>query len=123
EEGPGAGNDGASADRVISRAAFGTVRLGQCVRAVQGVIEAAPAGIGGVQRVALVGNGNHKLRAGLFGDFRIDVLGGDAYVLGLGQEIADALQEGAVAGLVADGAGVGTVPGVDFRLQTVAFGQ
>lgn len=44
-------------------------------------------------------------------------------MLGLGQQVADAFQEGAVRILVADRAGVGAVPAVDFGLQAVAFGQ
>jgi hypothetical protein len=97
--------------------------LGDGVGAVQRVVQAAPARVGGVQRVARVQDGHHQLRAGLHGQLGVHVPGGD---LDLGRhrhQVADAFQEGAVGAHVLDRAGVGLVPGVQLGLQAVALGQ
>lgn len=41
----------------------------------------------------------------------------------MGQQVADAFQKLAVGGRIGDGAGMGAMPGVEFGLQAIAFGQ
>lgn len=119
----GAGDDGAAAGLIEAFAALGAVGIRDRVCAVERVIQAAPAGVGRVQGVARVADGDDELGAGDAGDFRIDVAGLDREGGGLGQEVADFAQERLVCGLVGGGGGVGLVPGVDLRLQRVAVGE
>lgn len=49
---PGEGDDFRAAHRVVAGAALGTVRLWYGVGAVEGVVEASPAGVGGIQSMA-----------------------------------------------------------------------
>ncbi|MNQ39574.1 hypothetical protein D3C85_531990 [compost metagenome] len=115
-------NDRGAALGVVALAGVAR-RGGNGVGAVEGVVQAAPARIRGVQGVAGVRHRHDQLRAGLLRDFGIDVIGGGLHAGGLGQQVADALQKLAVGGRVGNGAGVGAVPGVQFGLQAVAFGQ
>ena len=122
KEGAGARDHGAAALGVVALAVVaGRGRNG--VGAVQRVVQAAPAGVGGIERVARIGDRHHQLRTGLLRDLGIDVFGGGAHLGGLRQQVADILQELAVGGRVGDGAGMRAVPGVQLGLQAVAFGQ
>ena len=80
------------------------------VGAVKRVVKAAPAGIGGVERVARVGDGHHQLRTADLGDLGIEPLGLDGEVLGLGLEVADLLEEGFIAFGIGRHGPVGLVP-------------
>ena len=93
------------------------------VGAVQRIIQAAPARIGRVQRVAGVGHRHHELRPGDRGDLRIDVFGGDADRLRLGHQVANVAQECLIGGRVERLTAMRQVPGVDRRLQRVALVQ
>ena len=53
-----------AARRVVAAAARRALRLGHRVGAVERVVEAAPAGVGRIERIAGVGHGNDELRAG-----------------------------------------------------------
>ena len=120
QEALGPGDDLIAASRVVA-AALGLAADG--VGAVQGVIQAAPAGVGGVERVAGVHDGHDQLRAGHLGDGVIDVGGVDGEVGAFGHQIADLGQEGLVGGHVLDGTGVGAVPVVELLLDVVTLGQ
>ena len=120
QEALGPGDDLIAASRVVA-AALGQAADG--VGAVQGVIQAAPAGVGGVERVAGVHDGHDQLRAGHLGDGVIDVGGVDGEVGAFGHQIADLGQEGLVGGHVLDGAGMGAVPVVELLLDVVALDQ
>src|SRR6185312_13295050 len=63
------------------------------VGAVEGVVQRTPARIRRVQRIAGVGEGNDELRAADLADLLVDVGGLDLFGRGLGEEIADLLQE------------------------------
>src|SRR3546814_3715403 len=52
---------------------FRSRRAGQRVRAVERVVQAAPARIGGVQQEAGVEDGDDQLRSGQAGDFIVDI--------------------------------------------------
>jgi hypothetical protein len=95
----------------------------RAVGAVEGVIEAAPAGVGGVQREAAVGHRHDELRPGHLGDLGVDVLGADLEGGRLGKQVADLAQEGGFLGHVQRLAAALAPPGVDLRLQVVAAGQ
>ena len=123
EEVAGEGNDLLATLGVVALATLGAIGVGDGIGAVQGIVQAAPARVGGVERVAAIHDRHHQLRAGLHGQFVIDIRGGDLHVGGLRHQIADLLQELAVGCHVADRAGVGLVPGVEFGLETVTLGQ
>ena len=95
----------------------------QRIGAVEGVVQAAPAGIGGVERIAGVHHRHHQLRAGYLRDGIVHVGGVDGKIRPLRHQIADVRQKGPVGGHVGDGTGVGAVPGVDLLLDFVPFGQ
>ena len=118
----GAGDHGGAAHGVEALAAGGAAGLGQGVGAVERVVQAAPAGVGGVQGVAGVHHGHDELRAGDGGDFRIDAGCVDLKRFGLGQQVADAAEELGVGGGVVGVGALAGVPGVDLRLQGVAPG-
>ncbi|MNZ51082.1 hypothetical protein D3C78_688870 [compost metagenome] len=123
EEGAGEGDHPRAAQRVVSAASLGAMVLGDRIGTVQGVVQRAPACVRGVQRVARVHHRHHQLRAGLHGDLAVDVGGADLHLSRLRQQVADALEEGAVGGHVGDRAGVGLVPGIQLGLQAVTLGQ
>ena len=53
-----------AAQRVVGAGAARAVRLRDDIGAVEGVVEASPARIGGIQGVARIVDGHHQLRAG-----------------------------------------------------------
>ena len=61
------GNDLGTAHGVVAFAFFSAIGFGNDIRAVQRIVQAAPAGIGGVQGVAGVQNGHDQLGACDFG--------------------------------------------------------
>ncbi len=115
------GDHARPAHRVVGAGAGGPAVLGDRIGAVERVVEAAPARIRGVQRVARVHHRHHQLRPGERGDLGIDVLRADREVIALGQQVADPGQEGAIGSCIESG--VRAVPGVDLRLQLVAARQ
>ena len=109
-----------AADRIVALAAG---RRLQGVGAVQGVVEAAPAGVGGIEREAAVGDRHHQLRSGQAGDLRIDAGGCDLKRRRLGQQVADAFEECVLLGDIERLALPPAPPGVDLGLQVVPAGQ
>ena len=93
------------------------------VGAVIGVIEAAPAGIGGIEQEPRIEHWYHQLRPGHRRDFCIDVLGADLERRRFGNEVADFAQEGLVFSLIDRFSGAGDMPGINLRLQIIALGQ
>ena len=77
EEVAGKGDDGVAAFRIVGFACGQIAALVDSVRAVQCVVQAAPAGIGGIEGVAGVVDGDDQLGARLLGHFPIDVLRAD----------------------------------------------
>ena len=104
---------------VVALAGFARIMRDR-VGAVEGIVQAAPARIGGVQRVARVGQRHHQLRPADLADLFVDVFRLDLVGRGLRQQIADLLQEGGIGGHVERLALVGAVPVVDFGLQRIA---
>ncbi len=123
EEGAGEGDDLVAAHLVVALALLGAALFADHVGAVEGVVQRAPAGVGGVQGEARVHHRHHQLRAGQAGDLFVDVGGGGLEVFRLRQQIADFLEEGLVGSGVMGLTLARLVPGIDLRLQFVAFGQ
>ena len=123
EEVPGPGDYSGAAYRVVAAGAFGAAVLGDHIGTVESVVEAAPAGVGGVEGIAGVHYRHHQLGPGEGGDFVVHVLGADAEVRGLRQQVVDLLQKRLVGGAVVAGTGVGTVPGVYLCLDGIALGE
>ena len=69
------GKDFLTTHRVVAAAAFRAISLRNQVRAVEGIKQAAPACVGGVQGVACVVHGHNKLRASKLTNLRIHVGG------------------------------------------------
>ena len=112
---------------VAARLVVAVASLARIVRdrvgAVESIIQAAPAGIRRVQRIAGVGQGNDELRSADLADFLVDICRLDLVGRGLRQEIADLLEEGRIGVHVERLALVGAVPAVDLGLQRVADGE
>ena len=96
EERPARADDPLAADLVEAASALGAAILRDGVGAVERVVEAAPAGVGGVERVAGVRDRHDELRPGDAGDLVVHVLRSDRERLRLRQEIADLAQEALV---------------------------
>ena len=112
------GDHPVAARLVIALGLAGLVR--DDVGAVERVIEAAPARIGGVERVARVGQRHHELRAANLADLLVDVRRLDRLCRRLGQQIADVLQERGVGVHVERLAFLFAVPAIDLGLQRIA---
>ncbi|MNR03183.1 hypothetical protein D3C85_1190640 [compost metagenome] len=115
QQGAGAHDDLRPALGVIAAALR---RLAQRVRAVQGVIQAAPTRIGGVQQIAGVGQRHDQLRPGHGRDLGIDIGRLGPRVGPLGLDVADLAQEGLI-GILIRLPRMGPVPVVQLRLQLV----
>jgi hypothetical protein len=120
EETLGPGDHRRAARRVIAAPGGGP---GNRVGAVEGVVEASPAGVGGVEREARVEHRHHQLRPGEAGDLVIDLPGADREPRRLGYQIADRAQERLILGLVDRLAGALPMPGVDRGLEFVPLRQ
>ena len=120
EEGGGAGDDPRAPAGVIGSRRR---QVAQRVCAVQGVIQAAPTRIGGVQDEAGVQRRHHQLRPGHGRDLVVDIAGPDLKLRRFGLQIADAAQEGGGGLRVLRTALARNMPLVDLRLQPVAFRQ
>ena len=117
QEGAGPGDDLFSAHRVVAAGPGCAAVLRDRVRAVERVVEAAPARIGGIERITGVRHRNDKLRTGNGRDLLVDMRGLDAEIRPFRRQIADLGEEGPVGVRVDRLAAPGLVPGVDFRLQ------
>ena len=123
EVGAGEGDDLLAAHRVIGTTALSAAVLGNHVKAVEGVIETAPARVGGIERVARIAHRDHQLRAGHGGDFGVDIGRGDIEVGRCFLEVADIAQELLVGRGVMRLALALLMPLVDLFLQRVAACQ
>ena len=123
EKGARPGDDLGAAGGVVTAGAGGALVLGNRVGAVQRVIERAPARVGGVQGVARVHHRHHQLRPGDMGNLGIDIARVDGEIGAFRLQIADLGQKRLIGGEIQGLAGTRLVPGVDLRLQVVAFGQ
>ena len=125
EEGPHARDHLLAADGIVAVASLGAIGLWTGVRTVERVVEAAPAGVRGVERIARVRDGHDELGTGDRADLRVDILGRD--LVGVRRrgdaQIVDLAQEPFVGGCVVWLALALAVPRVDLGLHLVTHGQ
>ena len=118
----GLGDHLVAARLVVALAGFARI-VRDRIGAVERIVKAAPARIGGVQRIARIGQRHHQLRPADLADLLVDVGGLDLVRRRFGQQIADLLQERRIGVHVERLALVGAMPAVDLRLQGVADRQ
>ncbi len=119
QEGLGPGDDAAAAFGIV---AAGLGQIAQRIGAVERIVERAPTGIGGIERIAGVHHRDDELRAGNGGDLRVDMAGRNLDRAALGDEVADLAQE-ILVGVHVRRRAVLAVPGVDLGLHLVALLQ
>ena len=115
-------DDLGATNRVVTRASFSPVVVGDDVGAIERVIERTPAGVRGVEGVAGVVEWNDELSSSGARDLVVDVAGGDGDVAWSVLEVADLTKEGEIVGLVVS-APVGDQVGVDLVLDLVTPGE
>ena len=93
-----------------------------CVGAIERIVERPPAGVGRVESIAGVGDGNHELGAREFADLGVDIAGRHGEGTVFLDQIPDLLEERLV-GAEIDRPRVGPVPIVDTGLKIIAAGE
>ena len=78
------GNNLFAARRVVAAASLSTDLLRDHIGAVKGIVQTAPARVGGVEGVACVHDRYHQLGCGNTRHLGVHILSGDAEVLSLG---------------------------------------
>ena len=116
----GPGDDLRPARRVI---ALARSRARNGIRAIERIIQAAPARIGGVEQETGVEDRDNQLRPGHAGDFGIDILAADPERRRFLDQIADLAQEGLIGSGVVRLPPAHLMPRVDLRLQVIARAQ
>jgi hypothetical protein len=116
------GDDLLPANRVVPIVRPGSALIGDDVRAVQRVVQRAPAGVRRIEGVAGVVEWNHQLRASGAGDLRVDLAGCDGDVGGSVFEVTDLTKKSQVVDVVVASPVCNEV-GVDLVLQLVASGE
>ena len=112
-----------AAHGVEARALVRAVVLGDDVRTVQRVVQAAPACVGRVERIASVVDRHHELRSRRAAELRVDVGRRDAEVAALGNAIANFLEKRPGARRISGLTLVLPVEGIDLFLKGVALVQ
>ena len=112
-----------AAHGIVAAPAGRAARFGNRIGAVQRIVEAAPTGVGRIQRIARVGHRHHELGAGNARYLVVHVLGVDAEVVPLLNQISDRAEKSPVGRNVEGFTFAGTMPFVDLHLQSIALGQ
>ena len=110
EQGPNPSDHSGAAGRIVRTSRW---LVAERVGPVYGVVQRSPACVGGIDRVARVRHRDDQLWARDRGDLGVQPVGVDGERGPRRNQVADLLEEGAVAGCVVDDAGVLAVPGVD----------
>src|SRR5690606_3266123 len=113
------GNDFLAALRVVAAPLLSPVLFRDRIRAVKRVIERAPAGVSGVQRIAGIHHRHDELRPGNDRDLVIDITGLNLEGRPFLAQVADIPQKRLVGSEVVRRAML-LVPGIDFRLKLIA---
>ena len=119
----GAFDDQFATRRIVAGALLAARRLWDDVRAVERIVKAAPAGVGGIEREAGIHHRHHQLRTRCGRDLRIDVGGVDLEGLAFACQIADVGEKRLVGGRIVGFAAPLQMPSVDLRLQLVPLGE
>ena len=120
EMGLGPGNDPGAA---LGIKIAGFWQIAQSIGAIKRVVKAAKTGIGRVQGISCVADGDDKLGAGKGGNLGVDARGFQREIRAFGQQIANLGQKGLIGRRVMRLAPPFNVPGVDPGLQILALGQ
>ena len=96
---------------------------GDCIAAVEGIVEAAPAGIGGIEGEARVAHRNHQLGACQLGNFLVDARGGNGRWRLLCHQVTDAGEKIPVFAPIELLPATRPVPGIDLCLEDIAAFQ
>ena len=123
KQGLGTADNFIAARRVIAADRGHIAVLGNNIRAVKRIIQAAPAGIGRVDCKAGIFDWHHKLRAGNLGNFRVDIGGFNLEIRPFGNQIADLFKKRAIGGPIMGLALARHMPSVNLGLQFVALGE
>ena len=86
-------HDSLTAYLVVRTCAGGAAALRDGIRAIECIIEAAPTGICGIQRISRVGERYDELGPGNYRDLVIDISCADGKIVSFGQNIADVTQK------------------------------
>ena len=121
EKGVASGDDGIPADRIVGIRDGPTGSFRYDVTAIEGVIQAAPAGVGGIEGVAGVVGRNNQLRTGHNGNFGIHILGFHGEILPFREEVSYGYEKIFIFLAGEGGMGVIPVPLVDQALQDISF--
>ena len=120
EEGPGPGDHPVATLGVVGPSGRS---VAEGIRAVEGVVERTPTGVGGVERVPGVRHRHDQLRTRLLGDLDIDSARPDRERLRILHQVADLTEEGVVPGVAVRALRVEPVPVVDRPLQPLSLSE
>src|SRR5262249_36299478 len=120
KHGAPARHDSLTAYLVVRTCAGGAAVLRDGIRAIECIVEAAPARVCGIQRISRVGERHDELGPGNYRDFVIDISGSDSKVVPFGQNIADVTQKPLVVAQIKWLAGALTMILIDAGLELVA---
>ena len=93
------------------------------IRAIENVIQTAPARIGSIEGITGIGDWNHKLWPRDRGDLRVNILRIDLEIRPLSDQIANFMQKGLVGGVIMRLATMRDMPSINLGLQALALLQ
>src|SRR5262249_44390988 len=117
KHGAHARHDSLTAYLVVRTCADGAAVLRDGIRAIECIVEAAPARVCGIQRISRVGERHDKLGPGIYRDLVIDISGADVKIVLFGQNIADVTQKPLVVAQIKWLAGALTMILIDAGLE------
>src|SRR5512133_3835979 len=112
-------DDSLTAYLVVRTCAGGAAVLRDGIRAIECIVEAAPARVCGIQRISRVGERHDELGPGNYRDLVIDISGADSKIIAFWQNIADITQKPLVVAQVKRLAGALTMILIDAELELV----
>src|SRR5262244_2388127 len=120
KHGAHARHDSLTAYLVVRTCADGAAVLRDGIRAIECIVEAAPARVCGIQRISRVGERRDELGPGNYRDLVISISGADSKIIAFWQNIADVTQKPLVVAQIKWRAGALTVILIDAGLELVA---
>ena len=105
---------------VVRTCAGGAAVLRDGIRAIECIVEAAPARVCGIQRISRVGERHDELGPSNYRDLVIDISGADSKIVAFWQNIADVTQKALVVAQIKWLAGALTMILIDAGLELVA---
>src|SRR5262249_61523816 len=120
KHGAPARHDSLTAYLVVRTCAGGAAVLRDSIRAIECIVEAAPARVCGIQRISRVGERHDELGPGNYRDLVIDISGADSKIFAFWQNIADVTQKPLLAAQIKWPAGALTLIFISAGLALVA---